>query len=148
MVDLRKATGTNEALKLIQAVGLAMGLLVLCAGGVRSQAAGGPDDLAHPERGPGDDVDADEAWVPGELLLRFRDGTPRAARNRAARAVGARSLRTFPAIGVDHWRLPSGLSVERALEVLSRSRFRDDLIYAEPNYILGSAQSRADGGLE
>jgi subtilisin family serine protease len=123
---------------------LALALLVPGAVEVRAQAAGGPDDLAQPVRGAGDDVDADGEHVPGELLLRFRDGTPAAARRRAQRALGARSLRSFTAIGVHHWRLPPGLDVQKAIDRLSNGAAGRALVYAEPNYLFRSHDAAQD----
>jgi len=72
-----------------------------------------------------------EAYVPGEVLVKFR------AQNRDAVLQGyrqrrnVRSLRRFRSIGVDHLGLPAGLTVEQALAVF---RSDPDVIYAEPNY--------------
>lgn len=79
---------------------------------------------------------AQDEYVPGELLVKFaRAASPATIRN-TANSIGAQHLKTFPVIGVQHWRLGKGVSVEQALEILSRPPFRDAIEYAEPNYIV------------
>lgn len=72
-------------------------------------------------------------YVTGELLIKFVDGAPQSAAVNAARSVRAQELKTFQAIGVRHWRLGRGISVQRALDILARLPFVE---YAEPNYIV------------
>ncbi len=80
------------------------------------------------------------AYVSGELLIKFKPGTARARADEAQSALGAREIREHPGIGVRHWRLGRGLTVERALEILSspgRARFIE---YAEPNYLYHTSE--------
>lgn len=79
---------------------------------------------------------AQDEYVPGELLIKFADGASLAAVQNTAKSIRAQHLKTFRAIGVHHWRLGKGVSVEQALEILSRPPFRDAIEYAEPNYIV------------
>jgi len=72
-------------------------------------------------------------YVPNQILIKFHAGAAPAELAVAANSVGAAHLKTFPSIGVRHWRLGRGLTVERALEILSKNRNVD---YAEPNYIV------------
>lgn len=74
-------------------------------------------------------------YVPGELLIKFVDGVGPAASHRVAREVRAQNIKTFSAIGVHHWQLGNGLTVEQALKRLSNPAFRNVIEYAEPNYI-------------
>ncbi len=84
----------------------------------------------------GAEMDVPAEYVPGELLVKFAPGAPAAAVENARRRLGGRHLKTFRDIGVQHWRLGRGVSVEMALEILSRSPHRESLEYAEPNYIV------------
>jgi len=62
-----------------------------------------------------------EDYVPGEVLVKFKTG------------ASPKHLRSFARIGVRHWRLGKGLSVEKALEILAK---RKNVEYAEPNYVV------------
>ena len=80
------------------------------------------------------EVPADpQEYVSGELLIKFVDGAPQSAALNAAKSVRAQELNTFQTIGVRHWRLSGGISVQQALDILARQPF---LQYAEPNYIV------------
>jgi len=75
---------------------------------------------------------ASPAYTPGEILVKFKPGTP----PETIESVGAR-LKTFvkrksELTGVRLLSLPSGLSVEEALKAY---RGQPDVLYAEPNYI-------------
>ncbi|MBU1626505.1 S8 family serine peptidase [bacterium] len=91
--------------------------------------------LAWSQQQGANPVDQQE-YVPNELLIKFFDRTLPAEIQNAAKNVGAKHLKTFPVIGVHHWQLGKGVSVEKALKILSKSPFRDSIEYAEPNYIL------------
>lgn len=78
----------------------------------------------------------DEAPLPyreGELLVRFKDS---AAGETMLRKAGMSVKERFDKFGIEHVKLPPGLSVEEALR-----RYREDpsVEYAEPNYILRKA---------
>ncbi|MCK4444792.1 MAG: hypothetical protein KAW09_09625, partial [Thermoplasmata archaeon] len=75
-------------------------------------------------------------YVPGELLVKFVDGTSHAAMKNARQSAGAQHIKTFSSIGVQHWRFDRRFSVQQALELLSAPSLRDAIEYAEPNYIL------------
>jgi subtilisin family serine protease len=75
-------------------------------------------------------------YVPGQLLIKFLPGAPAELISKAAQHLLARHIKTFERIGVQHWRLGRGVSVEKALEIISRPPFRDYIAYAEPNYIV------------
>jgi len=71
------------------------------------------------------------AYVPGELLVKYRPSFSAAAALHYQTHWGVSSVRTFKTIGVQHVRLPEDMTVEEALEV-----YRSDpgVEYAEPNY--------------
>ncbi len=74
-------------------------------------------------------------YVRGEILIKFVDGVEPATSHRVAREVRAQKIKTFSEIGIRHWRLGNGLTVEQALNRLSKPAFRNVIEYAEPNYI-------------
>lgn len=74
------------------------------------------------------------AHVEGELLVKFRAGTPLKAADRARGEAGARILRRFRT-GAEHWRLGPGQRAEDAVEWLRRN---PQVQYAELNHILST----------
>jgi hypothetical protein len=72
--------------------------------------------------------------VPDEVIVRFRDEVPELDRIAARSRVAGTRLRAFRMLqGLEHHRLPGGVSVAEAIE-----RYRKDpaVLYAEPNYIV------------
>lgn len=76
-----------------------------------------------------------DEYVPGEILIKFKETTSTTHILNSRRAVRGERIAHFPMIGAEHWRLGKGVSVEQALEILSRTPFNDLIEYAEPNYI-------------
>lgn len=73
------------------------------------------------------------AYVPGEVLVKFRDG---AGARRAHGRLGARVVHRVAPLGLERVELPPGLSVEAALA----SYGNDPAVeYAEPNYLVVKA---------
>jgi len=94
---------------------------------------------------PGADLDnPDLAYLPGQVLVKFVPNAPASAIAGARQAVGARLREILPGIGVQHWQLGKGVSVEKALDILARSPYHSAIEYAEPNYILQIAALPAD----
>ena len=71
------------------------------------------------------------AYVPGELLVKYRPSLSAAATLYYQTHWGVSSVRTFRTIGVQHVKLPKDMTVEQALEVLESD---PGVEYAEPNY--------------
>jgi len=71
------------------------------------------------------------AYVPGELLVKYRPSLSAAAALYYQTHWGVSGVRRFKTIGVQHVRLPEDMTVEEALEVY---RSDPDVEYAEPNY--------------
>jgi subtilisin family serine protease len=70
-------------------------------------------------------------FVPGEVLVKFRQGVTRGVELAAHAAMGARVLnRIAGGLGVDHVKLPRGLTVAEAVRRYSSSPLVE---YAEPN---------------
>ena len=72
-------------------------------------------------------------FVPGEVLVAFWPGVGRNRAEAIGRGLGATEIKVFSQIGVHHWRLPPGLGVAQAVQVLSRN---PNVRFAEANYIL------------
>lgn len=111
--------------------------------GLRGAEGGKASWLSGANRGqrPPTELVADISlgYVPGELLVKFFDGVPSEAALKAAQQVGARPVKTYSLIGVQHWRLGRGVSVERALQILSGPQFHGHVEFAEPNYLIFAA---------
>ncbi|HXG48405.1 MAG TPA: S8 family serine peptidase, partial [Methylomirabilota bacterium] len=73
------------------------------------------------------------AYVPGELVVKFRPGRVGLAPAAARHPVGAQLKTSLPVTGWEVVRLPAGLDVPAAVELY---RGRPDVAYAEPNYRL------------
>lgn len=71
------------------------------------------------------------AYVPGELLVKFKSNAVFDSKSYASGEFGASTIKSFDFIGVLHVKLPAGQTVEQALE-----RYKNDpnVEYAEPNY--------------
>ena len=73
---------------------------------------------------------AEEArYVPGEVLIKFKETATEAQRNGVLREMGATKIKDFDFIGVSHQRL-NGLTVE---EALSRFKGHPHILFIEPN---------------
>lgn len=75
-------------------------------------------------------------YVPGELLIKFVDSASATTVKNTMNGVEAKQIKSFKGIGTQHWRLGKGVSVDKALKILSKPAFKDDIEYAEPNYII------------
>ena len=103
-------------------VAAALPAAAVAAPGGGGLTAAGPGTTTPPSVQP---------FVPGELLVRFRESAGASARASARRAVGARTARRLPVRGLELLRLRRGEPVREAVGRLSR---RGDVVYAEPNY--------------
>lgn len=72
--------------------------------------------------------------APGEILIRRIDRAPEPALLRARDRVGARSVRSFPSLGIEVWRLDPGMPVDRAVALLGREELGRSLQVVEPNW--------------
>jgi len=73
-------------------------------------------------------------YVPNQLLVRFRAGTPRAWQEGAHAGLKAQVLRRYRSVGnLALVRLPQGMSVEEAVKLYRRD---PNVLYAEPDYLL------------
>ena len=79
----------------------------------------------------GNITDSDD-FVKGEVLIGFKPGASARAIGQIKRSLKVSSEKSFPQIRVRHWKLPRGLSVEKAIAILMKN---PSVEYAEPNYI-------------
>lgn len=73
-------------------------------------------------------------YVPGELLVKFKDGTKNDDKHAAKAAVKGKGIKTFKNIGVSHWKLGKDMTVDKALKELGKKKYADIIEFAEPNY--------------
>lgn len=76
---------------------------------------------------------AADDYVAEELLISFKPGTRGAQADSIRNGLGAKKIKGWAEINAEHWRLPHGLEVPKAIEALSRN---PNVEYAEPNYLL------------
>lgn len=72
------------------------------------------------------------AFVPGQILVKFRPESLRAGRAAAFASRNLRSIRWIAALDVYTARIPDNAEVQATVEALGRD---PDVLYAEPNYI-------------
>src|SRR5262245_18864456 len=70
-------------------------------------------------------------FVPGELIVRFKDEAEPNERANSQAQVSARTVHRFHT-GAEHWKLGKGLTTEAAIARLRKNRH---VRYIEPNYI-------------
>lgn len=70
-------------------------------------------------------------FVPGELLVKFKDGTASEAARTSHQLTGASIVEEFPTIGWQRIKLPAGLSAERAMTKYARIA---GVEHVQPNY--------------
>lgn len=75
-------------------------------------------------------------YVPGEVLVKFRDTSAASAIRNLHSSVGSHKKKVFARTGLQHIKLPSGMSVEKAVEYYKQD---PNVEYAEPNYIVHAA---------
>jgi len=94
--------------------------------------AAAPDAPAATARNqPAGSKDTD--YRSGDVLVGFRPGAAASNRGAVRRSIRAGQWKTWPALGVEHWRLPPGMTVDRAIQVLQRN---PNVEFAEPNQLM------------
>jgi len=102
----------------------------LFIGALESQTHG--SDSVHVARS--DDWAGQAKYRPGQLLVRFRSGTPSWAIQAAHGAVGGQVTRSWLSVdGLQLVRLPSGVNLKQAIRTY---RHNPAVLYAEPNYVV------------
>ena len=69
----------------------------------------------------------------GEVLISFRPGLGRSRADQTRNGIGAEKIHEFKQIGIEHWRLPAGRTVDEAVAMLSRN---PNVKFVEPNYLV------------
>ena len=82
-------------------------------------------------------------YVPGEVLVKFRQGTSISTMRALYRAVGASKIKEIRHIGIQRLRLPAHLNVA---ETVKYYRSDPNVEFAEPNYIIKIAATPDDPG--
>src|SRR3972149_6992675 len=98
-------------------------------------AGSAPQERVAPLVGGGEkDGATAPMYLPGQLLVRFRPGTPRAWQEGAHAGLKAQVLRRYRSVGnLALVRLPADMSVEEAAKLYRRD---PNVLYAEPDYLL------------
>ncbi len=78
--------------------------------------------------------DTSGEYVPGELLIKFKDSASDDNKKAAKAAVKAKDIKTFKLTGAKHWKLGKDMTVENALKELGKKKYDGTVEYAEPNY--------------
>jgi subtilisin family serine protease len=89
--------------------------------------------IAAPEEGPTDRSLQTTAFVPGELLVKFRADVRKEASAEYQEWFGISTRKTFAINGYQQVKLPEGADIEEALEIYLED---PDVEYAEPNYFV------------
>ncbi len=84
--------------------------------------------------------EGESGFVPKELLVKFKLGKNEETRKEIQR-LGAKLLEKLSAIDVSRLSLPKGLTVERAMEIMSKLNIVE---FAEPNYLHRTTWSPRD----
>lgn len=71
------------------------------------------------------------AYVPGELLVKYKNGARSAAGKMLNASVGAEVVEEFPDLGWQRVKMPADLSLDQALAAFKSS---SDIEYVQPNY--------------
>ena len=75
----------------------------------------------------------DVQYVPGEVLVKFKDGTPSRDVANLHAALNAKKKKEFPGMKLHHLKLSRQISVEEAIRKYEQD---PNVEYAEPNYIV------------
>ena len=89
--------------------------------------------LAEPEADRPQPGSLYPAFVPGELLVKFRSDVRKQAAADYQEWFNISTRRTFAINGYQHVKLPAGVDIEEALELYLED---PDVEHAEPNYLL------------
>lgn len=80
-------------------------------------------------------------YVPGEVLVKFKDGSARTYMDSVHSSIRSTKKRGFDRLKIDHVKLHAGMSVEEAVR---RYKEDPDVEYAEPNYIVHALRTPND----
>jgi hypothetical protein len=72
-------------------------------------------------------------YIPGEILIKFKDGTDMQSIKTIQKRVGLRTIKVVPKLNIYHMKIQNGCSVE---ETIKRLQDFFEVEYSEPNYIV------------
>ncbi len=120
--------------------------LVVSAGPQAPTYARGADPAASADTR----VDLTAPAVPGQFVVKFRDGMAASAREEAVRQLGGYIFDRIPDLGVDAVEFPAvakNPSAEAAQNVINSLKKNPNVEYVEPNYIYTATFTPNDPGL-
>jgi subtilisin family serine protease len=71
--------------------------------------------------------------IPGEVLIKYKASSILNERKTGVPICGAKVVRKFSKLGIEHLKLPPSMTTEQAVELLSKD---PNIEYAEPNYLV------------
>ena len=72
-------------------------------------------------------------YIPGEILIKFKDGTNVQSIKTIQERLGLRTIKVLPKLNIYRMKIQNGSSVE---EVMKRLQSFREVEYSEPNYIV------------
>jgi subtilisin family serine protease len=119
--------------------------LVASAQAPVASSARGPEPMSKGTR-----VDVNAPAVPGQFVVKFRDGTSQSARQAAVHELGGYFFDSIPALGADAVEFPQvakNPSAQATFEVIQALKKNPNVEYVEPNYIYTTSFTPNDPGL-
>jgi len=107
-------------------------LAVACAGLGSGAGKGGDGGIQTIERKPGVTGEGERRYAPGEVLVRFRDGTDAGTIASIQREVHLETVKVVSSPNLFLMKIVDDTSVEETVQRLQRYR---EVVYAEPNYV-------------
>jgi hypothetical protein len=111
-------------------------LIVVLTLGLSILPPGSPSTAQFPVQ-PGDAPETSAAFVPGQLLVRFRPAVTQQQAEQLVEIEGVQHLRRIEALDTEVLQLPPGLSVPETIERFAQYR---EVEVAEPNHVLQVAR--------
>ncbi len=72
-------------------------------------------------------------YIPGEILIKFKDGTDPESIKKIQKKLGLRTIKIVPNLNIHRMKIPEGASVEDVMKRLQRFK---EVVYSEPNTIV------------
>jgi hypothetical protein len=74
-----------------------------------------------------------QKYIPGEILIKFKDGTDVQSIKTIQKRLGLRTIKVVPKLNIYRMKIQNGSSVEEVVESLKSFR---EVEHSEPNYIV------------
>jgi len=111
-------------------------IVIASLAGLLSAEASGPRSDSRASIGP-----AEAAYIPGQVLVKFRKMLYPAAYKYILKAYGSKTIRALPGMGLYQAGVPAGFSVEETVAALTQNPMVE---YAEPNYLVRASVTPND----